>query len=53
LIDLNRIVLEQGGPEAMMVDGIHLNERGHKLLAQELEEHVMRLNEVSTSFRQG
>jgi len=40
LIDLNRMVHDQGGPEALMVDGIHLNERGHMLLAQQLETRI-------------
>jgi lysophospholipase L1-like esterase len=41
LIDLNRMVHEDGGSDALTVDGIHLNEPGHILLAQELEQHVM------------
>ena len=36
LIDLNGMV-----NEALTVDGIHLNERGHMLLAQRLEEQVL------------
>jgi len=40
LIDLNRMVHDEGGPEALMVDGIHLNERGHALLAQQLETQI-------------
>jgi lysophospholipase L1-like esterase len=40
LLDLNRLVHEEGGPDALMVDGIHLNERGHMLLAQKLEENI-------------
>lgn len=51
LIDLNRMVHDDGGSDALTVDGIHLNERGHMLLAQELEQHVMRLAEVSTTSR--
>jgi acyl-CoA thioesterase I len=43
LIDLNRLVHEEGGSEPLMVDGIHLNERGHLLLARELEKHVISL----------
>ena len=41
LIDLDRMVQDGGGSDALTVDGIHLNERGHILLAQELEQHVM------------
>jgi lysophospholipase L1-like esterase len=36
LIDLNRLV-----NDALTVDGIHLNERGHILLAQKLEDHIL------------
>lgn len=43
LIDLNRMVREEGGSGELTVDGIHLNERGHVLLAKELERHVMAL----------
>ena len=43
MIDLNSMVYEHGGPEALMVDGIHLNARGHSLLAQKLEEDVTRI----------
>ena len=48
LIDLNRMVHDGGGPEALMVDGIHLNERGHMLLAQELESAILSALSVST-----
>ena len=48
LIDLNRMVHEEGGSGALTIDGIHLNERGHILLAQELERHVLdRINTIS------
>ena len=40
LIDLNRMVHDAGGPDALMVDGIHLNERGHMVLAQQLEAQI-------------
>jgi lysophospholipase L1-like esterase len=40
VIDLNRLVYGGGGPETLMVDGIHLNERGHALLAQQLETRI-------------
>src|SRR6185369_1306816 len=47
LIDLNGIVEDGGGCERLTVDGIHLNERGHVLLAEKLEEILlpMLLNE--------
>jgi acyl-CoA thioesterase I len=48
LIDLNRMVYDAGGPEALMVDGIHLNEHGHMLLAQELESAILSALSVST-----
>lgn len=41
LIDLNRLVHEDGGSDALTVDGIHLNERGHVLLAQKLEDQIL------------
>jgi lysophospholipase L1-like esterase len=40
LIDLNRLVHDEDGSEALTVDGIHLNERGHMLLAQVLEKSI-------------
>ena len=40
LIDLNSLVQNNGGSEELTVDGIHLNERGHELLARELEKHL-------------
>jgi lysophospholipase L1-like esterase len=47
LIDFNRIVHDEGGPDALMVDGIHLNERGHMLLAQKLEDQVLSVLSVT------
>ena len=41
LIDLNRIVEDGGGCEKLTVDGIHLNEHGHVLLAEKLEEVLL------------
>ena len=46
LIDLNRVVHDAGGSEALTVDGIHLNERGHMLLAEKLEEHVTLMTRI-------
>ena len=54
LIDLNRIVEDGGGAEKLTVDGIHLNEQGHVLLAEKLEQLLfpMLLNErVPASIR--
>jgi lysophospholipase L1-like esterase len=36
LVDLNRRVAENGGTEALTVDGIHLTAQGHQILADEL-----------------
>jgi lysophospholipase L1-like esterase len=41
LIDLNRMVEEGGGPQKLTVDGIHLNEHGHLLLAEKLEQFLL------------
>ena len=41
LIDLNRIVEDGGGSEKLTVDGIHLSERGHVLLAEKLEQVLL------------
>lgn len=49
LLDLNGIVQAEGGTEALTIDGIHLNERGHKLLLRELEKHVMPLVEADVT----
>jgi lysophospholipase L1-like esterase len=46
LIDLDRMIKEAGGAERLTVDGIHLNEAGHKMLAEEIENHVLSLAEV-------
>ena len=40
LIDLNRLVHQESSSYALTVDGIHLNERGHMLLAQALETRI-------------
>jgi acyl-CoA thioesterase I len=41
LIDLNRLIHTEGGSEKLTVEGIHLNERGHVLLAAELEKLIL------------
>lgn len=43
LIDLNKIVWEHGGPDKLTVDGVHINQEVHKLLAAELESRVAKL----------
>jgi lysophospholipase L1-like esterase len=43
LIDIDRLIKEAGGVEQLTVDGIHINEAGHKMLAQEIERHVLSL----------
>jgi len=43
LIDIDRLIKEAGGVEQLTVDGIHINEAGHKMLAQEIEKHVLNL----------
>ena len=47
LIDIDRMIKEAGGVEQLTVDGIHLNETGHKMLANEIEKHVLSLVGVS------
>ena len=43
LIDLDRMIKEAGGVEQLTVDGIHINETGHIILAKELENHILSL----------
>ncbi|HET6977578.1 MAG TPA: SGNH/GDSL hydrolase family protein [Pyrinomonadaceae bacterium] len=45
LIDLDQMIREAGGVEQLTVDGIHINETGHALLANEIEHHVLSLVE--------
>jgi hypothetical protein len=45
LVDLNGLIERAGGTTKLTVDGIHINEAGHKMLAQELEKHVMKMLE--------
>jgi acyl-CoA thioesterase I len=40
LIDLNGLVQSEGGSEKLTFDGIHLNERGHELLANEIQKQI-------------
>jgi lysophospholipase L1-like esterase len=43
LIDLDRMIKEAGGVEQLTVDGIHINETGHLILAREIETHILSL----------
>lgn len=42
LVDLNRLVANDDGTKAVLDDGIHLTREGHKILARELEKHVLK-----------
>jgi lysophospholipase L1-like esterase len=46
LLDLNKILQSEGGTAKLTVDGIHLNETGHRLLLRELERRLMPLVEA-------
>jgi lysophospholipase L1-like esterase len=41
LIDMDQMITTAGGVEKLTVDGIHINEIGHELLAKEIENHVL------------
>ena len=43
LVDLNRLISEQGGSDAFTIDGVHLNEAGHQILAKALNQHISAL----------
>jgi lysophospholipase L1-like esterase len=43
LIDIDRMIKEAGGVEQLTVDGIHLNETGHAMLANAIESHILSL----------
>ena len=45
LIDLDWMIKEAGGVERLTVDGIHLNDAGHAMLAQAIEKHVLSLED--------
>jgi len=40
LIDLNSLIQQQSGAH-LTIDGIHINEQAHKILAQQLEAHIL------------
>jgi len=41
LIDIDRMIKEAGGADQLTVDGIHLNDAGHEMLAKEIEDHIL------------
>lgn len=43
LIDIDQMIKDAGGVERLTVDGIHINETGHAMLAREIENHVLSL----------
>jgi lysophospholipase L1-like esterase len=43
LIDINGAVKTNGGSIELTCDGVHLNERGHQILANELDKHISSL----------
>lgn len=43
LIDLDQMIKDAGGVEQLTVDGIHINETGHAMLATEIENHILSL----------
>jgi acyl-CoA thioesterase I len=45
LIDLDQLIKDAGGVEQLTVDGIHINEIGHAILAGEIEKHVVTIVE--------
>ena len=45
LVDLNGLLHREGGSAGLTVDGVHLTERGHMLIAQQLDELVTPLVE--------
>lgn len=48
LIDLNQLISAGGGSEKLTIDGIHINEAGHAMLAREIENHIMSLSSDHT-----
>lgn len=46
LIDLDRMIKEAGGVDQLTVDGIHINEAGHAMLAKEIEDHTVTICEL-------
>lgn len=45
LVDLDALIKAHGGAERLTVDGIHVNEAGHRMLADELEGRLLELLE--------
>lgn len=51
LIDMDRMIKEAGGVEQLTVDGIHINETGHAMLAKEIEDHISSLVGFASKVR--
>lgn len=43
LLDINRVIQQNGGPENLTIEGIHINSLGHELLAHELHRLIVTL----------
>lgn len=53
LLDLNSLVQQRGGPEQLTIDGIHINEEGHRILARQLEAHILMLRNEKLAATSG
>ncbi len=47
LVDFNGLVWQGGDPTSLLLDGVHPNRKGHALLAEELERHILELGGMS------
>lgn len=52
LIDLNSAIKENGGSDKLTCDGVHLNVRGHEILASLLDKHISGLMGQQETTRQ-
>ena len=50
LIELNELITNNGGSKRLTIDGIHLSNEGHRLLAHELEAHIETLATAHTAM---
>jgi lysophospholipase L1-like esterase len=46
LVDLDKIIAENGGAESLTTDGMHINSQGHAMLAGRLQELIMEIYPV-------
>jgi lysophospholipase L1-like esterase len=46
VVDLDNLVWQHADPAQLMVEGIHINEAGHRILAQELENCILKICEA-------